>query len=413
GTVPSREELFPELIEKLSRSLSERTASTLRRVITATGTIIHTNLGRSLLPVESIEALEEAGTSYTTLEYDIDKGARGSRHIHCEQMLIELTGCEASLIVNNNAAAVLLAMNTLSADREAIVSRGELVEIGGSFRMPEVMGKSNAIMVEVGTTNRTRLSDYENAIGENTGLLVKVHRSNFKMVGFVEGVRLEELVALGRKHNVPVLHDIGSGLLLDLSQYGLGEEPIVAESVKAGASVVTFSGDKLLGGPQAGIIVGKKTIVDMMRKNPLTRAFRVDKLTIAALEATLRLYYDPEEVLRSVPVIDMITTDPEVLRKRAEEIIDRLDEECIRHVEVCEGESIIGGGSCPGVKVRSIELRVTSEKLSANEIESIARKNDPPILGRIHDDTFTMDLRTIREDETDHISRFLARILGE
>ena len=282
---PSREELFDELVRRLQVRLSRKTASTLRKVVNATGTIIHTNLGRSLLPDECNTVLSGAGSSYLTLEYDLERGARGSRYIHCEQILKELTGCEAALVVNNNAAAVLLAMNTLSSGKEAVVSRGELVEIGGSFRMPDVMEKSSALMVEVGTTNRTRISDYDDACGDNTGLLVKVHRSNFKIVGFEEEVTLEELVALGKYRGIPVLHDLGSGLMVDLSVFGLRDEPVVTDSVKAGVDVITFSGDKLLGGPQAGIILGSKEMVDRLRKNPLTRALRVEKLTIAAREA--------------------------------------------------------------------------------------------------------------------------------
>jgi L-seryl-tRNA(Ser) seleniumtransferase len=411
GSAPTRDELVSELLGRLGDSLRAKIASTLVRVVNATGTIIHTNLGRSLLPQAALEALVNAASHYTTLEYDLARGERGSRYVHCEKILKELTGAEAALVVNNNAAAVLLALNTLSFGKETIISRGELVEIGGSFRMPEVMEKSGAVMVEVGSTNRTRLPDYEAALTKETALLAKVHRSNFLMVGFVEEVALADLAALGRARDIPVLHDLGSGLFVDLSKYGLGMEPLVKQSLEAGASVVTFSGDKLLGGPQAGIVLGKRETIERMKRNPLTRALRVDKFTIAALEATLRLYYDPEGALRSIPTIRMATESLDVLRERAGRIVADLGTERVGCIAMREGEATIGGGSFPGVTIATVELRISSSARKAHEIEALARGNNPPIIGRVQENTFILDMRTVRDEDLAPLKEFLAGIL--
>lgn len=408
----SREELLSEILERLRESLPAKTASTLVRVVNATGTLIHTNLGRSLLPQAALEALAGAAAHYTTLEYDLSRGERGSRYVHCEEILKELTGAEAALVVNNNAAAVLLALNTLSFGRETVISRGELVEIGGSFRMPEVMEKSGARMVEVGSTNRTRLRDYETAITKKTALLAKVHRSNFKMVGFVEEVPLADLAALGKSRKIPVLHDLGSGLLVDLSQFGLSGEPLVRDSLDAGADCITFSGDKMLGGPQAGIIVGRREIIETMRKNPLTRALRVDKLTIAALEATLRLYYDPEKALATIPTLRMTSQGLDRLREKAQRILSGLGEEKARRIEVREGEAAIGGGSFPGVTIPTVELRIPSARVKAHELESLARRHEPPIIGRIQEDSFILDMRTVGEEDLAALIDFLSGVLA-
>jgi len=398
----SRDELEREVVAKVQTRIKEVTSSSLLPVINATGVILHTNLGRSLLADEAVEAILKVAQNYTTLEYDLKAGKRGSRYSHCEGVICDLTGGEAALVVNNNAAALTLALNTFSQGREAIVSRGELVEIGGSFRIPEVMAKSACIMREIGATNKTHLKDYENAINENTGMLVKVHRSNFKLTGFVADVSLEELVRLGEKHFLPVLNDLGSGLLIDLQKFGLPYEPLIQQSVKAGVTLTTCSGDKLFGGPQAGIIIGSKSAIAKIKANSLTRAFRVDKLTLAALEATLKLYYDEEKALQSIPTLRMISTRVEELEKRAQNIVADLPEEVKKQVEIVRGKSEIGGGSYPGSFLDSVLISITPHKISVIELEEQCRLGSLPLIGRIHKDKFLLDVRCIRpvEDKT-------------
>ncbi len=311
---------LPTLWREVEMKLEAKGAYHLRRVINGTGVVIHTNLGRSLLAAQALEQIQTTAQFYSNLEFDLEAGQRGSRYSHVEDLLIELTGAEAALVVNNNAAAVLLSLDTLAKGKEVIVSRGQLVEIGGSFRIPEVMTRSGAFLREVGTTNKTHLRDYEAVLTEQTALLLKVHTSNYRIVGFTAEVPLEDLVALGQRHNIPVMEDLGSGSFIDVSKFGLEKEPTVVEVVRAGADVVTFSGDKLLGGPQAGIIVGRKNYIQALRSNPLNRALRIDKLTLAALEATLKLYRNEEQALRDIPTLAQLSISLRELQERAKSL---------------------------------------------------------------------------------------------
>jgi len=373
----------------------------LKRVVNATGVVIHTNLGRSLLSERAVEAVVEASKCYTNLEYDIEKGERGSRYSHVEYIISKVTGAESAMVVNNNAAAVLLVLSTLCRGKEAIVSRGELVEIGGSFRVPEVMEQSGAVLVEVGATNRTHLYDYERAIGENTGALLKVHTSNYRILGFTEEVKAEELVELGGKKGIPVIEDIGSGSFIDFSKYGLSYEPTVQEAVRSGVDIVTFSGDKMLGGPQAGIIVGRKKYIDMMKKNPLTRALRIDKMTIAALEATLRMYMDEEEAIKNIPTLRMILEPKEKIRKRAEALLEMLESTLGERaqISIVEEYSQIGGGSMPLEKLPTYALYLKPAWISAAKLEAGLREADIPVIARVKSEGLLFDLRTVDEEE--------------
>ncbi|MGC8492199.1 MAG: L-seryl-tRNA(Sec) selenium transferase [Syntrophobacteraceae bacterium] len=406
--------------EELGRSVAQRAerlaAFTLLPVVNATGIVIHTNLGRSLLPEEALARLQTICSGYNNLEYDLGRGERGSRYVHAESILRELTGAEAALVVNNNAGAVFLALNTLAAGREVVVSRGQLVEIGGSFRIPDVMSASGAILKEVGTTNRTHLKDYVAAIGEQTAMLMKVHTSNYRIVGFTREVSLEELAALGHEHGLPVVEDLGSGCFIDLSPFGLRGEATVQQSLRAGADLITFSGDKLLGGPQAGILVGRKELIEKCQKNPLTRAFRVDKMTLAALEATLRLYRDERQALEKIPTLRMIALSPEELSRRAEDLAAALEAQNRKNlfrIEVRPGFSQVGGGSLPAQDLPTSVVAVQSGFLSANRIEAILRRNDPPIIGRIESDHFLMDVRTLLPGQTETIATAFGRMIGE
>ncbi|MBW1697550.1 MAG: L-seryl-tRNA(Sec) selenium transferase [Deltaproteobacteria bacterium] len=408
-----------EIILKQSQSISQETLSdehvlnsvkehvkqlltpNLRSLINATGIVVHTNLGRSLLASEALDHLAKIGGRYSNLEYDLAAGGRGSRYSAVEDILCELCGSQAAMVVNNNAAAVLLCLETIAKGKEVIISRGELVEIGGSFRIPDVMEKSGGILREVGTTNRTHLKDYEDAIGNDTALILKVHRSNYSVVGFTSEVSLKELVRLGEKYHIPVMEDLGSGTLIDFSKYGLLQEPTVQESVGTGADVVTFSGDKLLGGPQAGIIAGKKEIIEKINKNPLTRALRIDKLTLAALEITLRLYRDERKAISAIPTLRLLTLSSESIELRAKDLQNRLEaiDDPRLHLIRMDCASRSGGGALPLLDLPSKCIGVTVNGMSANEIESAMRENQPPIIGRIENDRFVMDLRTVQEDE--------------
>ena len=373
----------------------------LDRVINATGVVIHTNLGRSLLSKKAAEHMVRVATGYSNLEFDLSLGKRGLRYACVENLLCELTGAQAAMAVNNNAGAVLLSLESLARDREVIVSRGELVEIGGSFRIPDVMKKSGAILKEVGTTNRTHVRDYEGAITENTGLLMKVHTSNYSMIGFTAEVSLKELSELGKKYNLPVMNDLGSGTLVDFRQYGLAYEPTVGEAVAAGADVVTFSGDKLLGGPQAGIIVGKQEYLAAIRQNPLTRALRIDKLTLAALEMTLRDYRDPDKAVDAIPTLKMITTPAAQILEKCERLIDLLIaiNDGRMQTDIIDGVSRTGGGSFPLLDIPTKCVTVKIDGLSAAGIENTLRRARPAVIGRIEKETFIMDLRTVSDDE--------------
>jgi L-seryl-tRNA(Ser) seleniumtransferase len=391
----------PNLIDAVKHAAKKAMTPNLRNTINATGVVVHTNLGRSLLATEVVENLITIASRYSNLEYDLDIGKRGSRYSCVEDLICEISGAEASMVVNNNAGAVLLCLETIARNKEVIVSRGELVEIGGSFRVPDVMAKSGAILREVGTTNRTHLKDFENAIDQNTGLLLKVHTSNYSVVGFTAEVSLRELVDLGDAHQLPVMEDLGSGTFIDFSKYGLLKEPTVQESVTAGADVITFSGDKLLGGPQAGIIVGKKEVIDQIKKNPITRALRIDKLTLAALESTLRLYRDEEKAARIIPTLNMIMLPLEKVQKRAQQLAAALKNigDARMQIQLLERSSKTGGGALPLMELPSLCVAIQIKGISPNTLEKTMRSNDPPIIGRIEDDLFVMDPRTIQKDE--------------
>ena len=367
------------------------------RVVNATGTILHTNLGRALLSQAAIDAMVAVASKPINLEYDLAAGKRGKREETLEQLLVDLTGAEAATVVNNNAAAVLLGLNSLAQGKEVIVSRGELIEIGGAFRIPEIMAKSGAILREVGATNRTHPADYENAINENTALLLKVHTSNYKVVGFTAEVTLEQMVAIGRKHNLPVMEDLGSGALIDLSKYGLPKEPLVGERIASGADVVTFSGDKILGGPQAGLMVGKKELIGKINKNHLQRALRCGKLTLAALEATLRRYRQSPNIVEEIPTLRAFTRPVDEVRAMGQSLLPKLETVLGNdfHLALQDSTSQIGSGAMPTEELPTVVITIENAKLSANAIAKKFRQANPPIIGRIQDDKFLLDLRTI------------------
>lgn len=381
--------------------LEQINRSSLRPVINATGIVVHTNLGRSALGDKVLKKFRALSGGYCNLEYDLEAAGRGSRYSHVEDLLCELTSAEAAMVVNNNAAAVLVALETFARDREVIVSRGQLVEIGGSFRIPDVMRKSGAKMVEVGTTNKTHLKDYEQKIDSETALLLKVHRSNFQIVGFSKDVETGELAGLGRKYGIPVLEDLGSGCLIDFSQYGLEKEPTVQDTLKSGADIVTFSGDKMLGGPQAGIIIGRKELVDSIKQNQLSRALRIDKLTLMALEETLRLYRDERAAVKEIPTLKMITMPYKSLSNKGDRFFKTLGKLSSQNfgIELIDGVSKVGGGALPMMELKSRLLSITPKKLSAHDMEEWLRAYNPPIIVRIEKEKVLLDLRTIREKE--------------
>lgn len=393
---------YAALVRSELRSL---TAPTLRPIVNATGTITHTNLGRSLLSDSASESLAQAAANYVNLEYDLDTGARGHRDRLTEPLLQRLTGCEASTIVNNNAAAVLLALNTLACGREVIVSRGELIEIGGAFRIPDVMEASGAVLREVGTTNRTHLRDYENAINENTALMLKVHPSNYKVVGFASTPEMEALTELGHQYGIQTMEDLGSGSLLDLTRYGLPYEPVVRERISAGVDVVTFSGDKLLGGSQAGIIVGRQGAIADIRRNPLMRALRVGKLTIAALEATLRLYLNEKELSEKLPMLQRYTRPVTELREIAAQLANHLREVFGDAVQVTVEESVaqIGSGSLPVDTLSSVAVSLHALEISAETLAAHFRAQSTPVIGRVQEEQLRFDVRTVFNQELEWI----------
>ncbi len=377
----------------------------LVRAVNATGILIHTNLGRAPLSAAAQEAVRAALTGYTFLEIDPETGDRGSRQAHVETLLEEISGAEAALAVNNNAAAVLLGLAALAAGREVIVSRGELVEIGGSFRMPEVMAQSGARLVEVGTTNRTHLADYERALTPQTALVLKVHRSNFAMSGFVHEVPVPELVALAAGRSIPVMYDLGSGALVDLAERGLPREPTVQDAVTAGAALVTFSGDKLAGGPQAGLLVGTKEAVSRCRGHPLARALRIDRLDLAALAATLRHYLTPGEAWAQIPILQMLAAGPEELEARAQRLADRLRERLGEGAEVAVvgAEAQVGGGALPEAALSSSAVRVRPRRAGAEAWAAQLRQARPPVIARIQDEALLLNLRTLSPDDVEAV----------
>ena len=391
------------LMSAIFEEIEHLASFTLRRVINGTGIIVHTNLGRSLLCQDALDRLQLIGSGYSNLEYDLEIGKRGSRYVHAEAILCEITGAEGALVVNNNAGAVVLVLNTLAQGKEVVVSRGQLVEIGGSFRIPDIMSRSGVHLREVGCTNRTHLHDYEEAIGPETALLLDVHASNYQIVGFTAEVDLKELVELGRKHDVPVMQDLGSGCFVDVTPFGLQGEPLVQDTVHSGVDVITFSGDKLLGGTQAGIILGRKELIERLRRNPLTRALRVDKLTLAALEATLRLYRDENTAIENIPTLKMIATELQTLEDRARDLLEGLSGNISGSVKVgiVDGSSMVGGGALPTQTLPTKLVAISSTELSATRLEAHFRAYVPPIIGRVEQELFLLDVRTLQPgDET-------------
>lgn len=387
---------------KIENRSKEKNAFNLKRVINGTGVVIHTNLGRSLINKKIMDNIAEIATNYSNLEYDLETGKRGSRYSHLEDIIAEITGGEAAMVVNNNAAAVMLVLSTLAKGKEVIVSRGELIEIGGSFRIPDVMEESGASLVAVGTTNKTHLWDFENAINEETGALLKVHTSNYRIQGFTSNVDSEELMELKEKYSLPLIEDLGSGVLVDLSKYGIEYEPTVQESLKKGIDIVTFSGDKLLGGPQAGIIVGKKEYIEKMKRNQLTRAFRVDKFTIAALEGIFRYYLDENVATEEIPTLNMLSISLERLEDKAKELKELLDREIKDekvNIVIEDSYSEVGGGSLPLEKLPTKCVVLSLDDLSIQELENNLRKLRIPIIVRLYKDRIYMDLRTIKKEE--------------
>ena len=397
----SRADLTRRIAAEVARRLRESLEPSLRRVINASGVILHTNLGRAPLPEGAIEQLRRVSVGYSNLEFDIVQGRRGRRDVHVDRTLRQLLGCEAAIVVNNNAAAVLLVLNTLGENGEVIASRGEQIEIGDSFRIPEIMARSGARLREVGTTNRTRIKDYEKAINENTRLLLRVHPSNFRMIGFTERPSLEEFVDLGKRRNIATFEDLGSGCIADLKPVGVSDEPVAADSIRVGIDIVCFSGDKLLGGPQAGIIAGKKLYVEKIRQNPLFRALRVDKLTISVLEFVLRAYLSgkPEEI----PVWRMLHAPAGELRGRAESFAQRAGQ----HAKAIELKSVIGGGSAPEAYVPSWGVALDFPGLSDVELERRFRGADPPVIVRVEDGRVILDFRTIFSAEENELLRVI------
>jgi L-seryl-tRNA(Ser) seleniumtransferase len=409
---PSSEDLASEVEGRLTARAARLTAPSLRRVINATGVIIHTNLGRAPLPRQAIEAMLSIASGYSNLEYDLDSGARGRRESHCQALIARLAGSEDSIVANNNAAAVMLVLNSLAEGGEVVVSRGELIEIGGSFRIPDVMEKSGARLREVGTTNRTRIADYQSALNDKTRLILRVHPSNYRIIGFTERPSLGEIAELALKAGIPSFEDLGSGCLVDLSRYGVSGEPLVADSLRAGISIVSFSGDKMLGGPQAGVIAGRRALIDLVRKNPIMRALRVDKLTYSALEATLRLH-ERGAAESEVPVIRAISITAAELGERASKLAREVEQLGRFKAIPQSGASVVGGGSAPGVELPTVLIELEDTDGSASELEAMLRESAIPIITRAERDRVLIDLRTVMPDEEPIILGALRAIVGK
>lgn len=395
-------------------AIERKNAPSLKKVINGTGVILHTNLGRSLISKKVLEEFYDYGSVYNNLEYNIENGTRGSRYDHVVSLICELTGAEDALIVNNNAAAVMLVLQTISSGGNALVSRGELVEIGGSFRIPEIMKLSGTKLYEVGTTNKTHLSDYENAIDEETKLIMKVHQSNFEIVGFTESVNHEDLKTLAKQYDLPLYEDLGSGVLIDLEKYGLRHEPTVIESIKSDVDIISFSGDKLLGGPQAGILIGKKKYIDQMKSNQLLRALRVDKITIYLLEETLKLYYDENLAIQEIPTLSMMTLDKKELRSRAENFIKEIQKSLPSiKISLLDGYSQVGGGSMPTEEIETVLLNIKIPFLSTHELEKKLRLSKSHIIGRIQENQYLLDTRTLQKSDYPLIRQELENIIDQ
>lgn len=414
--VSTKPELTGMILQRLDALIDKAGQGSLQKVINGTGVVLHTNLGRAPLGERALQYLEEMGRNYNNLEIDLESGERGSRYRHVEDLLITLTGAEAGLVVNNNAAAVMLGLTSLARNKEVIVSRGQLIEIGGAFRIPDVMKQSGARLVEVGTTNKTYISDYAGAINENTALLFSAHTSNYKIVGFSQEVGLDELVALGRQSRLPVLHDLGSGILADLGEWGLKEEPTVQASVASGADIITFSGDKLLGGPQAGIIVGKQEYINTMKKHQLTRALRVDKLIIAALEGTL-LEYLTGNALQGIPVLKMLTAEATELLERAEQLGQAVQEKLgaggkIKAVRIIKTEDMVGGGAYPTYKIPGYGVQIAFAGAALENLSRQLRVMRPAVLTRKQEDTMLISVRTLLPGDAAKLVELLGRALA-
>ncbi|MEP4195511.1 MAG: L-seryl-tRNA(Sec) selenium transferase [Aliishimia sp.] len=393
----------PDFATKVAGAIKAARAPSLRSVINATGIIIHTNLGRARMAPEAIRAVQTAGETSSNLELDLATGKRGSRHTHVETLICELTGAEAAVVVNNCAAAVLLSLMATATGRSVVASRGELIEIGGSFRLPDVIAQSGATLREVGATNKTRLSDYEAAIDDDTAVLLKSHTSNFKIVGFTSSPDRKDLARLAKDKGVILMEDLGSGVLIDLSPYGLVDEPVVGDILKAGVDLVMFSGDKLLGGPQAGIIAGRRDVVASLKSHPLMRAVRIDKLSLAALEATLRLYRAPFDPISAVPVLHMLSEPVDDVHNRAKALVDAFLQVGIKDVSVQESAAFVGGGSLPEQDLASYAVSVSVPNLSADALSTALRKCAPPVVGRIEQGQILLDMRTVRDAELPQI----------
>ena len=393
---PEKDELIAEICDRITGKKKRN----LRTLINATGVVLHTNLGRSNLCRAAVESVTAVADSYSNLEYDLKRGARGLRHDHVEKIIAKITGAESAMVVNNNAAATMLCLSAMAFGKEVITSRGELVEIGGSFRIPEIMEQSGAHLKEVGTTNKTKPSDYRNAYDpEKTGALMKVHTSNYRILGFTQEVTLKEMVDLGKEMNLPVIYDMGSGLMADLTRYGV-DEPTVLDAVNDGADVVLFSGDKLLGGPQGGILIGKKEYIDRMKKHPLARAFRVDKMTLAAMEATFFEYLDMENAKKTIPVLQMITVSGEELQNKADRLIEAIKARTDAFTlgsEPCKDQ--VGGGSAPTVRLNGIAVSIASDTVPAERLERLFRRAETPVIVRVSHDKVLLSVRTIKEEE--------------
>ena len=393
----------------------EKIKPKLVNIVNATGVVLHTNLGRALLCEDALNNIRSISQSFSNLEMNIKTGKRGIRYEAIDELICELTGAQSAIAVNNNAGAVFLALNTIAEGREVVVSRGELVEIGGSFRVPDVMSKSGCILKEVGTTNRTHLKDYETAVCDQTGLFLKVHASNYKIEGFTASVGLQELVKLGSDKNIPIMEDLGSGTLIDFSKYGLPPEPTIADSVNSGADIVTFSGDKLLGGPQAGIIIGRKESIDQIKKNPLTRALRIDKMTVAALESTLKLYRDEKKAIEQIPTLRMLTIPFKDICKKAELLFKTIKEETgtLADIDLADMNSRPGGGSFPQLNLATRCVTIQPKNMSVSRLEVKMRLSQPAIIGRIEDNKYILDPRTIQSGQEVSISSTLKKILNK
>ena len=405
--IPNRE----DLCAAVCRRAREASLPSLRGVVNGTGVTLHTNLGRACLSRRAVEAVVGVAGGYSTLEYDVDAGRRGSRHSHVEALLCAVTGAEGAMVVNNNAAAVLLILSALGKGGEVITSRGELVEIGGSFRVPDIMVQCGCALREVGTTNKTHLSDYEGAITPETRALLKVHTSNYKIMGFTESVPLAELVALGRERGLPVIEDLGSGSLVDLEQFGIHGEPTVQQSVQAGVDIISFSGDKLLGGPQAGIIIGRKDYIETLKKHPLARALRVDKMTLAALRETLYAYTDPAMAVREIPTLAMLAVPEHVLREKAELLCRALADRGVT-ARTVPPQDQVGGGSVPTQLLPAWAVAIDPGRLTVDGLEAALRRRERPIIGRITHEQYLLDTRTLWESDFDYIAEAAAEVIG-